>query len=268
MEARGLVARERVAPDADASPPSALHPPAPDALPEDVLATGLAAPDLLAPAPPMALRDEGQLAYGAAWALQQELLADRAAGRIGDTLLVCEHEPIITVGRGGRGGALLAGATPVVEVERGGQATWHGPGQIVVYPIVALADHARDLRRYLRALEAASIDVALPLGLRAGRREGATGVWIDGARKLVSIGVAARRWITWHGLALNHAPDLSAFSVMDPCGFPASVMTSLAVELGPACPSRAALVTDLARALSTRLRPLRRADGVATGASS
>jgi lipoate-protein ligase B len=211
------------------------------------------------PAGPLLLRDLGRVAFRDAWALQQELLEQRARDELGDVLLVCEHDPVITTGRGTTDGFLREARFEVVETERGGQATYHGPGQVLIYPIVALADDAHDLRRYLRTLEQAMLDVARPLGLDAGVREGATGVWIDDARKLASLGVAARRWITWHGLALNHETDLSHFTAIDPCGFDASVMTSLERELGDARPARDELVDALAHALAQRLAPLRRA---------
>lgn len=192
--------------------------------------------------------------YRAAWALQKELVAARLAGEAPDTLLLVEHEPVITVGRGAKGSYLASGvwrvppqpgdsadacfvALPggaraeVIDVERGGQATYHGPGQLVAYPIVHLREGRRDLHAFLRALEQAVIDTLAELGLAAGRKPGATGVWIDGERKICSIGVAASRWVTYHGLALNVDPDLSHFAAINPCGFDATVMTSLAREL-------------------------------------
>jgi len=209
------------------------------------------------PADALPLRDLGRVGYREAWELQQQLLEQRAAGSVGDLALVCEHEPVITTGRGTADDFLREQRFEVLAVERGGEATYHGPGQIVIYPIVALAPGARDLRRYLRALELALVDVVRPLGLDAGVLDGATGLWVDGARKLASIGVAARRWITWHGLALNHETDLSHFEAIAPCGYEASIMTSLRRELGHACPTRAALVDALGRALNARLAPLR-----------
>ncbi|HZJ69625.1 MAG TPA: lipoyl(octanoyl) transferase LipB [Planctomycetota bacterium] len=211
------------------------------------------------------VRDLGRLAYHEAWELQKRLVAQRHAGEAPDTLLVVEHEPVITVGRGAKGEVLTAGAatpTPVVAVERGGQATWHGPGQIVVYPIVKLRDDRHDLHGWMRALEEATIRAVGEFGLVAGRRTGATGVWIDGERKLCSIGVAATRWVTWHGLALNHEPDLSAFAAINPCGFDAAVMTSMRRELEDAAPPRAvppreAVVAALVRHLHDTLAPFR-----------
>jgi len=227
----------------------------------------------------LAVRDLGRLAYRAAWDLQKQLVAERLAGSAPDTLLIVEHEPVITVGRGTRDDFLAAGSQPpggleIVAVERGGQATWHGPGQIVAYPIVKLAGERHDLHGWMRALEEAAIRTLAEFGLKAGRREGATGVWIDGQRKLCSIGVAATRWITWHGLALNHEPDLTQFALINPCGFDAAVMTSMRRELtqgaplrvavrrqGPAraFPPRAAVVSSLAQHLGDTLRPFREA---------
>ncbi len=228
----------------------------------------------------LAVRDLGHMPYRAAWALQRELVEARLAGTAPDTLLLVEHAPVITVGRGTKGEFLASGvqrAAPqsgdaadavfialpggaraeVIEVERGGQATYHGPGQLVAYPIVKLREGHRDLHAYMRALEQAVIDTlgehgfatddmpktarsnvpastssgdAASRGPHAGRKPGATGVWIDGQRKLCSIGVAASRWVTYHGLALNVQPDLSHFAAIKPCGFEAGVMTSVVRE--------------------------------------
>ena len=166
---------------------------------------------------------------------------------------------MLTTGRGTTDGWLQDDRFPVVDVERGGEATYHGPGQVLVYPIVALSEGARDLHRWLRALEQAAIDACASFGLKAGRREGATGVWIDGERKLVSIGVAARHWITWHGLAFNHETDLSHFEAIRPCGFESGVMTSMKRELGDHCPARAELVAALVDGLQRSLAPFSRA---------
>lgn len=199
--------------------------------------------------------DLGRIDYLSARERQEWQVAERKAGRSPDTLLVCEHDPVLTTGRGTREGWLRDDRFPVVDVERGGEATYHGPGQVVVYPIVALSEGARDLHRWLRALEQGSIDACAHFGLKAGRREGATGVWIDGERKLVSIGVAARHWITWHGLAFNHQTELSHFEAIQPCGFDAGVMTSLQRELGDRCPSREDLVGALVDGLRHALVP-------------
>ena len=135
------------------------------------------------------------------------------------------------------GNVVAPGDVEVVPIERGGDVTYHGPGQLVAYPIVLLGDGERDLHRYLRNLEEAMIRTLARYGIAAGREEGKTGVWtstggVGGARKLASIGIACRRWVTFHGLALNVTTDLSYFHRINPCGFEASVMTSMAVECG------------------------------------
>lgn len=175
----------------------------------------------------------GRLAYAEAWALQKSLLQQRIDGVVPDTVVVCEHDPVYTVGRKRDAAAnlLAVGDVPVFEVERGGDVTWHGPGQVVVYPILALEGAGRDLHAHLRRLEDLMFDVCAEHGLVAGRDPRNTGAWHDG-RKLGSVGVACRRWVTWHGLALNVDPDLAYFRRINPCGFSAEIMTSLAAELG------------------------------------
>ncbi len=173
------------------------------------------------------VRRIGRIDYEAGRRLQLELLEQRIAGAVGDTLVLCEHEPVITLGRG-TAPADVAGATiPIVEVERGGEATYHGPGQLVAYPIYALPQARRDLHRYLRDLEQVVIDVLAEVDIEGRRVDGLTGVWI-GEKKVCSIGVAVRRWVAWHGLALNLAADLGAFAQFRPCGLDASVMTNVA----------------------------------------
>lgn len=183
------------------------------------------------------VRRLGRTRYEDAHAVQQEVLAARIAEECGDVLLLTEHEPVITVGRGTPAEELRAlGLTgiPVVEVERGGEATYHGPGQLVAYPILALPEGRRDLHRYLRDLEEVVIAVLAELALAGTRRPGLTGVWI-GTQKVCSIGVAVRRWVTWHGLALNLHTDLAPFRRFHPCGLSSDVMTRVAdhVELPP-----------------------------------
>jgi len=214
--------------------------------------------------PWLQVRRLGRVPYREAWALQKRLVEERRQGAIGDVLLVVEHDDVVTTGRG-TADEFLADTAPgdgtttpidVVEVERGGQATWHGPGQIVVYPIVALAEGHHDLHAWLRALEQAGIETAQAFGVPAGRRDGATGVWVgDGQRKLASIGVAASRWVTYHGMAFNHAPDLTAFASIEPCGFDASVMTSMAREIEGEVPARGAVEDALVTALARHLAP-------------
>lgn len=164
--------------------------------------------------------------YAVAHELQQELVAQRIAGRISDQLLLTEHDPVITVGRGGAGLATAVGDVPVIEVERGGEATYHGPGQLVVYPIVLLDAEHRDLHRYLRDLEQVVIGMLGEVGVVGSRKPGLTGVWVD-EKKICSIGVAVRRWVAWHGFALNLRTDLDVFRSFRPCGLDPDVMTRL-----------------------------------------
>jgi len=170
------------------------------------------------------------------WQLQLDTVAARQRGEGPDTLILVEHDPpVITLGRSrtAQANVLMPESIEVVDIERGGDVTWHGPGQLVAYPIVLLGEGERDLHRFLRNLEEAVIRTAGDFGVTAGREPGKTGVWIEG-RKLASIGIACRRWVTFHGLALNVDPDLHQFARINPCGFDASVMTSLAAELGSA----------------------------------
>jgi lipoyl(octanoyl) transferase len=206
-----------------------------------------------APAPPLAVRSLGRVDYREAWRIQRELVERRIRDEIPDTLVLLEHPPVFTLGRG-RGAArhvLEPGEVPVVEVERGGDATWHGPGQLVGYPILRLAPDERDLHRLLRGLEGALIEVLAACSLRGERRPPHTGVWC-GARKVASIGVAVRSWVTWHGFALNVDPDLSWFARLRPCGLPAEVMASVA-SLGGQVPARDALEAITARAVARSL---------------
>ncbi|MDP2314010.1 MAG: lipoyl(octanoyl) transferase LipB [Pseudomonadota bacterium] len=179
------------------------------------------------------MRALGRIGYAEAWALQKGLVEQRANGEIGDTVIVCEHDPVYTVGRrrDAMANVLAPGDVPVVEVERGGDVTWHGPGQVVVYPILQLEGAGRDLHAHMHRLEDLMIEVCADFGVVAGRDPRNTGVW-HGGRKLGSVGIACRRWVTWHGLALNVDPDLGYFERINPCGFDATIMTSLARVLG------------------------------------
>jgi lipoate-protein ligase B len=185
----------------------------------------------------MALVDLGREEYGRARDLQLDIVAARQRGQGEDTLVLVEHPHVITLGRrrGAQANVLHAGDVPVVEIERGGDVTYHGPGQLVAYPIVRLDEGERDLHRFLRNLEEGVIRALADVGIAAGRRAGATGVWVgdsDAAKKIASIGIACRRWVTFHGLALNVATDLAYFERINPCGFDASVMTSASAVLG------------------------------------
>jgi lipoate-protein ligase B len=203
--------------------------------------------------------DLGTQPYRDVWARQLALVEERQRGAGEDTLIVVEHPHVFTLGRSraAKQNVLAPGDVEVVEIERGGDVTYHGPGQLVCYPIVALRADAgeRDLHAFLRKLEDAVIRTCARAGLGADREPGKTGVWTTtraGARKkLCSIGIACRKWVTFHGLALNVTTDLAYFARINPCGFEASVMTSLATELPAVDPTavRAALVDELGLAL-------------------
>jgi lipoate-protein ligase B len=178
------------------------------------------------------VRHLGLCAYADALALQEQLLARRSAGA--DYLLVLEHEPVYTLGRGADG-ADLCGAdrllnVPVYRVSRGGGVTFHGPGQLVCYPIIGLRESRRDVHRYVSDLEAVLMSVCADFGIAAARRSGTPGVWV-GAAKIASVGIGIRRWITFHGVALNVTTDLSYFTRIVPCRMPDIRMTSMAREL-------------------------------------
>jgi lipoyl(octanoyl) transferase len=192
------------------------------------------------PGAAVAVDDWGRTRYVDAWKRQDEYVARRIGNEIGDTLVFTEHHPVFTVGlRGGADAHLVWQADrlaregiEVVKTNRGGDITYHGPGQIVGYPIVSLASH-KDLHAYLRFLEQVMIDSIGALGLAAARREGKTGIWL-GARKIAAIGVAVRRWVAYHGFALNVNTDLAPFNGIIPCGISAAdgTVTSMAKELG------------------------------------
>jgi lipoyl(octanoyl) transferase len=184
---------------------------------------------------PIEVRRLGRTSYSECYELQKELVESRANDAIGDVLVLTEHEPVITVGRGTSLAAVPDPGVPVVEVERGGEATYHGPGQLVAYPILKLPDGRRDLHRYLRDLEEVAIGVLGEFEVVGERRPGMTGVWV-GAKKICSIGVAVRRWVTYHGLALNLHVDLAPFRRFRPCGLDPDVMTRLA-DLVPLPPT-------------------------------
>ena len=200
---------------------------------------------------PCRILDLGRLDYLATHAQQKALVEARAAGTIPDTLILVEHDAVITRGRKSRDDTNLrdVGETPVIAVERGGDVTWHGPGQLVAYPIFALAEGERDAPGFIRRLEQWLITALATLGVEgAQRRSGYAGVWV-GERKLASIGIAVTStWITWHGVALNVNPDLREFARIAPCGLNADVMTSVA-ELTGTAPSHDIVVSALVGAL-------------------
>ena len=182
--------------------------------------------------------DLGVMPYADALALQRAAAQARLSGAIADDiLLLVEHPPVVTLGRSAKAANLLgspdllaARGVEVFDVERGGDITFHGPGQLVAYPIVDLTQHRQDLHWYLRRLEEVIIHALSPFGISGSRNPGKTGVWV-GERKIASIGVHARQWVTWHGFALNVTTDLSFFDLMIPCGIADVVMTSVEREL-------------------------------------
>ena len=186
---------------------------------------------------PFEVLDLGTREFGEVWKLQLELVAARQRDERPDTLLLVEHPHVITLGRSTKRENLLAPAdTPIFEIERGGDITYHGPGQLVGYPIFRLREHERDLHLYMRRLEETVIRTLAAVGLPAGRRPSWTGVWTvpEPQRKLCSIGVAVKKWVTLHGFALNVATDLARFTAINPCGLDAAVMTSVSACLGRA----------------------------------
>jgi lipoyl(octanoyl) transferase len=174
----------------------------------------------------------GRISYAEALALQDQTVAAIHAGESQPTLLLLEHEPVFTIGRTRDRSSLRtieALPYPVHETNRGGQATYHGPGQLVGYPILDLHPYGRDLHRYLRFLEGVLIDVLATYEVAATRSEGLTGVWV-GDRKIASIGVGVRHWITMHGFALNVSGDLDGFTNITPCGIANVQITSIERE--------------------------------------
>ena len=213
-------------------------------------------PLLLAHGGQLTVERLGTVPYEPTWELQDELAEQRRQRRIGDRLLLLEHFPVYTIGRGGDEANLLASPERLRElgaqflrVDRGGDITFHGPGQLVAYPIVELRDPL-DLRRYVRSLQAAIIETAGAFGVTAHTEDGLIGVWVEGRRKLAAIGVRVKRGVTTHGLALNVNTELRWFGEMIPCGIADKDVTSLASELGH--PVDMAAVEDrLADALAT-----------------
>jgi lipoate-protein ligase B len=187
---------------------------------------------------PLRIEDLGRRPYAEVLELQRGLRRRRIEGELGeDVLLLVEHPPVITLGRGTRPSSLpIAPAelerrgVELFEVERGGDVTFHGPGQLVGYPILDLRGHRQDLHWYLRSLEDVLIQALGQLGIEADRNPGLTGVWTSG-RKIASIGIHVKQWVTLHGFALNVTTDLDPFDLIVPCGIRQVVMTSVAAEL-------------------------------------
>ena len=230
-----------------------------------------------APYPRMKLTvvDLGTMAYGAALEVQRAAAGARITGVLpDDLLLLVEHPPVVTLGRGTKPGHLVASETQLrergvelFEVERGGDVTFHGPGQLVGYPIIDLKRHRQDLHWYLRQVEEAIIQAMAAVGLPCLRNTGLTGVWTpgvqapDGARlrKIASIGVHARDWVTWHGFALNVTTDLSYFDLIVPCGISDVTMTTVHKELGDRFPGPDRVTTEIERSFASLfdLEPVR-----------
>jgi lipoyl(octanoyl) transferase len=189
----------------------------------------------------------GRMEFADALALQEEIVAKKRKDRsLGDELLLLEHEAVYTIGRTPDKSSLLGSAHlghPLFAINRGGQATYHGPGQLMGYPIIDLRRCGQDLHRYLRWVEQLLIELLVDYGITASRRESLTGVWV-GQRKIASIGVGVRHWITMHGFALNVCGDLSPFNCIIPCGINNIAMTSMEKETGGAFS-----VLDIAKAL-------------------
>jgi lipoyl(octanoyl) transferase len=222
--------------------------------------------DQSAPAP-IAAWWLGRTAYRDAWDLQHRIVAARAEGLIGDQLLLLEHEPVLTLGRHSDPAHVLAGPAELAErrvelirVERGGEVTYHGPGQLVAYPILRLADRGLLIRPLVRALESALAETCASFGVEAGPRDGYPGCWCGGGtRKIGAVGIRVERGVSYHGIALNISVSLSDFELIDACGLPGVVSTSIERELGrqsePTTESvaraAAAFAPALARALGT-----------------
>src|SRR6202171_5616953 len=220
--------------------------------------------------------DLGFVEYGVSWELQRRIVAARKAGAVPDVLLLCEHPHVITLGRNGKLGNLRASdqvlrqmGVSFFETDRGGDITYHGPGQLVGYPIVNLGDIRRDVAWYVRGLEEAMIRATAEVGVPARRVAGRTGVWVDvptadgGEEKLAAIGVHLSRWVTSHGFAYNVSTDLRYFDLIVPCGITDKRATSLEKLLGHCVNMEEVspkIVAHLGELLGLDLRPARRDD--------
>ena len=177
----------------------------------------------------------GRVGYARALALQRRLV-DSVAGGAEPALILCEHDPVYTLGRNSSPDEFLdlnraRACAEIIETDRGGKTTYHGPGQLVSYPVLPLARIRRDIGWYLRSLEGACIEALARRGLKAGRREGLTGVWV-GTKKIASIGVRVRKWVTMHGMAVNVSCDLAPFRWIVPCGIQGCAQTTVSIEAG------------------------------------
>ena len=179
----------------------------------------------------MLVRDLGLKEYEVVWTLQRKLVFERSEGKIPDTVLLCQHHPVYTIGRSSKQAVPKALPYPIHKIERGGDLTWHGPGQLVGYPIFDLRSLGLKPRSYLAALEAVLIEAIAPFGVKATTVKGFTGLWV-GRKKLASIGVAVRGGIAYHGFALNMNNTLAPFKLIHPCKLESEVMTTMAQITG------------------------------------
>ncbi len=213
----------------------------------------------------MNVRWLGRMSFPDALAMQEQLVADKRTNHsLGDELLLLEHDPVYTIGRTPNQSSLLGASHlpfPLFPINRGGQATYHGPGQLIGYPIIDLRRYGQDLHRYLRWLEDLLVETLAELGINATTRSGLTGVWVEN-RKIASIGVGVRHWITMHGFALNVCGDLSPFDKIVPCGIANVTMTSIEKETGdPHTPAE--LASRVEEMVLQRIPALRNAEALA-----
>jgi lipoyl(octanoyl) transferase len=197
----------------------------------------------------MLVRDLGLREYDEVWNLQRKLVFERGEGKIPDTVVLCQHHPVYTIGRSSKQPVPEGLPYPVRKIERGGDLTWHGPGQLVGYPIFDLRKLGLRPRSYLSALEAVLIEAIAPFGVKALTVKGFTGLWA-GRRKLASIGVAVRGGVAYHGFALNMNNELDAFKLIHPCRLESEVMTSMAKVVG-ASVDEAAVTKAVGQAMLT-----------------
>lgn len=202
--------------------------------------------------PPFEARWLGRVAYAEALELQEKLVAEKRQNpELSDTLLLLEHDPVYTIGRTPDQTSLRGAAHlphPLFQINRGGQATYHGPGQLIGYPIIDLRNYGQDLHKFLRWIEELLIEFLTRYSIETRRREGLTGVWVEN-RKIASIGVGVRHWITMHGFALNVGGDLTHFAHITPCGIANVAMTSIENESGESVTvaEAGAMMAELAR---------------------
>lgn len=217
--------------------------------------------------PELSVRWLGPIAFADALKMQEDIVAQKRTDKSsGDQFLLLEHEPVYTIGRTPDQSSLRGGAHlphPLFAINRGGQATYHGPGQLIGYPIIDLRNHGQDLHRYLRWIEALLIEALSLFEIRAETRTGLTGVWVED-RKIASIGVGVRHWITMHGFALNVCGDLTPFDQIVPCGIGNVTMTSIEKEIGreQSIPDVAARIEKIAL---SRIRALRNVEALVLG---